>query len=293
MQRDKSVSVTVDKVVLPTHHSRIDCELARPFVKWAGGKRALIAKITQLLPENITTYWEPFVGGGAVYFALNGRVKTARLSDFNAELALTYQMVKQQPENLIKKLTTHAKNHFTINKYYYKIRKTPHSRDSLEVAARFIYLNRTCYNGLYRVNKTGRFNVPMGRYKNPQICDADAIRKASIALQKANIQFGDFEQTYLRGADFIYCDPPYDGTFSNYTSDGFTINDQRRLRDAALKWHKIGARVMISNADTPLVRELYGQAPFITRGVLAPRQINCNGDDRGTTPELIITTYAT
>ena len=264
---------------------------ARPFVKWAGGKRSLIPEIAKLLPENFGIYWEPFVGGGAVFFALDSRINTARLSDINAELALAYQVIRNKPEELIEQLAAHAEKHPSGSDYYYAVRKMTHSPDAVEVAARFIYLNKTCYNGLYRVNKNGHFNVPIGRYKSPLICDADGIRKANEVLQKASIKLQDFHRVEPGERDFIYCDPPYDATFDQYSSSGFGESEQRRLKDSLLKWHKVGALVMLSNADTPLIRSLYAGEPFRIHEVTAYRQINCKGDERGPTGELIITTY--
>ena len=214
-----------------------------------------------------------------------------RLSDINTELALAYQMVKLRPEELIEHLSAHAEQHPLDKDYYYRVRKMTHSRDAVEVASRFIYLNKTCYNGLYRVNKNGQFNVPRGTYKNPAICDADGIRKASEVLKKASIKFQDFGQIEPGQGDLVYCDPPYDGTFAGYASEGFGDEEQRRLRDAALKWHHLGASVIISNADTPLIRNLYGAPPFRFHEVSAPRQINSKGDDRGPTTDLLIATY--
>ena len=277
--------------VLPPHGPYLERARARPFVKWAGGKRSLIPDIARLLPERFGLYWEPFAGGGAVFFALDSRIGTARLSDINEELVLAYQVIKQRPDELIERLARHAEQHPTDKDYYYQVRKMTQSRCSAEVAARFIYLNKTGYNGLYRVNKKGVFNVPRGSYTNPTICDADGIRNASKVLQKADIKLGDFSQVEPGSGDFIYCDPPYDGTFTGYTPGGFGDEQQRRLRDACLKWQRVGASVMVSNANTPLIRDLYGASPFVLHEVSAPRQINCKGDDRGATTELLITTY--
>lgn len=284
------MTTTLDALLGHTVRPYLERARARPFVKWAGGKRSLIPEIAQLLPDTINLYWEPFVGGGAVFFALDSRIKIARLSDINAELALAYHVVKQHPEGLIARLAAHADRHAEKD-YYYEVRKMTDSKDSVEVAARFIYLNKTGYNGLYRVNKKGEFNVPKGRYTNPTICDADAIRNASAVLQKATVKFQDFERVEPGAGDFVYCDPPYDGAFAEYAAGRFDDDDQRRLRDAALKWHRIGATVMVSNADTPLIRNLYSAAPFVLHEVSAPRQINCKGDERGAASELLITTY--
>ena len=257
---------------------------ARPFIKWAGGKRALI-------PDSLGLYWEPFMGGGAVFFALEARLGSAHISDVNPELALTYQMVRNRPDELIALLQEHEARH-ADNDYYYKVRAKGSSRDALEVAARFIYLNKTCYNGLYRVNKSGQFNVPRGRYKKPAIVDTANIRAASEALKMADVTFGDFARVTPGNGDFIYCDPPYDGTFTSYAVGGFDDAEQHRRRDEVIKWHKRGARVMVSNANTPLIQQLYAGSPFTLHPVQAARQINCKSDGRGAVGELLITTYA-
>ena len=264
---------------------------ARPFLKWAGGKRRLVPEIVRLLPDTINTYWEPFLGGGAVFFALDSRIRDARLSDVNAALALTYQTVRNRLEALLGRLQEHEAAHSDMT-YYYKVREAATSPYAVEVAARFIYLNKTCYNGLYRVNKRGRFNVPRGAYKNPAICDADNLRAASEVLQKALLWHGDFRTVEPSLGDFIYCDPPYDGAFASYAAGGFGEPEQRRLRDAALRWQKLGASVMLSNADTPLIRSLYPEPAFAVYPVSAPRNINCKGNGRGPAAELLITAYA-
>lgn len=263
---------------------------ARPFLKWAGGKRTLVPDITKLLPSTIATYWEPFLGGGAVFFALDSRIANARLSDINAELALAYHVVRTRPEELIAALERHRNRH-TNKRYYYQVRKQTKLEDAVDVAARFIYLNKTCFNGLYRVNKSGTFNVPRGSYTNPVICDADNLRAVSQVLQKTTINFGDFERVAPGLNDFVYCDPPYDGTFDGYDKSRFGDAEQRRLRDAALRWHKLGANIMISNADTEFIRTLYANEPFRIHEVSAPRTINCKPSERGAVGELLVTTY--
>ena len=284
------MSTTLDDILSYTQRPYLDRAHARPFLKWAGGKRAVVPEIAKRLPETIETYWEPFLGGGAVFFSLDSRIRSAKLSDVNAELALTYRVVRNKPEEVIELLKTHESRHEDKD-YYYRIRKLKDSKDAVEVAARFIYLNKTCYNGLYRVNKSGAFNVPRGTYKNPAICDVDGLRDASGVLQKAAISFGDFDKVAPGARDFIYCDPPYDGTFTSYDAGGFGELEQRRLRDAALKWHKLGAAVMASNADTEMIRGLYAGSPFTLHEVSARRNINCDGDKRGVAAELLITTY--
>ncbi len=267
-----------------------DDAAAAPFVKWAGGKRALIPGIAAHFPGRVKRYWEPFVGGGAVFFSFADRIDQAVLSDSNEELIITYQAVQSRVEELIEALREHKRRHGE-KRYYLSVRS--HSpTDEMEIAARFIYLNRTCYNGLYRVNRQGKFNVPRGNYKNPDICNAERLRAAAEALAKADLRAGDFAGQAAPGkGDFIYCDPPYDDCFTSYQPGGFTAEDQRRLRDAAKKWSAAGASVVLSNSDTPHIRGLYGSR-FRLHETTAPRPINSNGNGRGAVAELIITSHA-
>ena len=234
----------------------VETPKAQPFVKWAGGKRSLVSEIMSRLPHSFENYHEPFVGGGAVFFALAHKIKNAFLSDANADLIRTYRAIQEQPERLIETLQHHKENHETEG-YYYEVRAQSDLEDIVDVAARFIYLNKTCYNGLYRVNKSGQFNVPQGRYKNPAICDADNIRVASRVLQKAAIHHVDFGDIEPEAGDLVYCDPPYDDTFNGYSANGFGNTEQGRLRDCMDRWHRNGCYVMLSNSDTPLIRDLY------------------------------------
>lgn len=281
------MNVGFDDILGHTQRPYLNRASARPFLKWAGGKRAVVPEIAKRLPEMIATYWEPFLGGGAVFFALASRIRTARLSDVNAELALTYQIVRNRAEELIAQLENHASNH--SRPYYLRVRKAVENLSSVEVAARFIYLNKTCFNGLYRVNKSGQFNVPMGTYKSPSICDSDNLRAASQVLSKATIRLGDFERITPGSGDFVYADPPYDGTFTGYSANGFTPEDHQRLRDAAVRWRDAGAAVMVSNADTDFVRKLYRD--FNIHEITAPRNISCKADGRDPVGELLITSY--
>lgn len=270
--------------------SQVALAKARPFVKWAGGKRMLIPTIIEHLPDEIKTYWEPFLGGGAVYFSLVGELNYANISDINPQLMLTYKIVKEKVEDLIYCLSEHAKQHARGGKeYYYEVRNSDEELTPVELAARFIFLNKTCYNGLYRVNRKGEFNVPYGKYENPKILDADNLRAGSIALAKAQISFGSFFEIKPKRGDFIYCDPPYYGTYANYAAEGFGEEDHLRLRDEVLRWHSVGANVMVSNSDTDYIRDLYSE--FYLHRVNGMRSINRNGDERGSVAELIITTY--
>ena len=267
----------------------------QPFVKWAGGKRRLVPALAPYFPDEIGTYWEPFVGGAAVFFAFARRIKHAILSDTNEELVLTYQIVKSDVEALIEQLRLHKRKHdkragqtYEDGKTYYRRVRDAEPTEPVEIAARFLYLNKTCYNGLYRVNSKGKFNVPEGRYKNPDICNADRLRETSQVLQNAIIRVGDFTSIVQPSRnDFVYCDPPYDGVFTSYQASGFGENDQERLRNAANAWTRSGARVVLSNADTPAMRKLYSD--FRIREATAPRPINSKGTGRGNAAELIIT----
>lgn len=267
---------------------------AAPFIKWAGGKRSILHELIARLPLEFNDYYEPFLGGGALFFEMHNRLGFALLSDSNLELALTYTVVRKQPESLITQLIEHSKHH--SKKYYYQIRKQHELRDPVKMAARFVYLNKTCYNGLYRVNKAGRFNVPIGRYTNPSIFSRDNLLGCHGALQAAKVEFRDFETIRPAAGDFVYCDPPYhplDATsnFTGYTKLDFGPEDQIRLRDFALKMHKQGVRVMISNSDTGFINGLYSHAPFKVETVQAPRFVNSKPSRRDPINELLITTY--
>lgn len=267
---------------------------AQPCLKWPGGKRHLLPEILPRLPKKIKTYYEPFVGGGAVFFALaaeEGRFKKAIIGDVNEELMRTYYSLSHESTIVIRRLEEHV---YTKTHYYATRASIP--RTTAAQAARFIYLNRTCFNGLYRVNKAGQFNVPFGRYTNPTICDEEnLLAVASIISRKARMRTGDFETIVERAkpGDAVYFDCPYwpvseSANFTGYTKDGFTSEDQARLRDCALRLKKRGAHVLLSNADVPPVRALYAKSFKIER-VEAPRRINSKATKRGMVGELLIT----
>lgn len=270
--------------------------VARPFVKWVGGKGALVDELLPRLPERIGTYYEPFLGGGAVFFtlAVEGRFKRARLNDANMSLIYVYEMITAHVDGLIERLHAHAKRH--CESYYYEVRsQDPLRMNVLDQAARFLYLNRTCFNGLYRVNKKGEFNVPFGKYKNPTICDEKNLRAVSMLLKatKARITSQDFEKA-VQGAkdgDTVYFDPPYvpaseTSNFTAFTKGGFGLAEQIRLRDCFKTLDERGVHVLLSNSDTHLVRELY--KGFRLTEVKAPRRVNSRGDKRGDVGELLI-----
>lgn len=263
--------------------------IARPVVKFVGGKTALLPEILPRLPKKINTYYEPFVGGGAVFFALavEKRCKSAVLSDVNDHLMETYYAIQEDLDTLIPRLKAHAKKH--SEEYFYKVRA---SRGSY-ISARFIYLNKTCFNGLYRVNRKGEFNVPFGKYKNPTICDVENLNAASIALQGVELYTGDFEEAVFSATrgDAVYLDPPYvpasaTANFTAYSAGGFGPESQERLRDVFARLDKRGVHVLLSNSDTPFVRKLY--KGFKIEKVQAPRRVNSRGDKRGNVGELLI-----
>lgn len=266
---------------------------AKPFLKWAGGKTGLLPEILPRLPAQIGRYYEPFIGGGAVFFALasENRIEQAYLGDANTELVLTYQTIAQMPWKVIAQLKGLAAKHSET--FFYAMRARKPKPNLAAYAARMIYLNKTCFNGLYRVNKKGEFNVPFGDYKNPTICDEEIILAASKVLSDADIAVGDFEErlsTAKRG-DVVYCDPPYvpaspTANFTAYSKVGFGLGEHERLRHVAEKLIARGVHVLLSNSDTPLVRKLY--QGFNLEPVKARRAINSKGGKRGHVGELLI-----
>lgn len=277
----------------------------RPFLKWAGGKTQLLRELDRHTPKDFGQYFEPFLGGGAFFFYLISVKQlqfTAYLSDINEELINTYKVVKDNVEELIELLRMYESNY---NKdrynYYYALRSEIKSiENEVEEAARFITLNKTCFNGLYRVNRNGRFNVPMGKYKNPVICDSENLRSVSMALNcsKAHInpsQYGNVLED-ARKDDFIYLDPPYKpisstARFTAYTDSGFYDEDQRELYQLFKKLDRRDCKILLSNSDTPLIRELYCEYRTNTTDVEVLRAINCKGTKRTGHKELLIRNY--
>lgn len=276
-------------------------EKPKPFVKWVGGKRQLLKqfRLLNLYPPanfdpKLNKYFEPFVGGGAVFFDL--LPEKAELSDLNSELVTTYNVIKNNVDTLIKSL----KKHKYEKEYYLKMRaKNPKELSDVEVASRFIYLNRTGFNGMYRVNSKGGFNVPFGRYNNPIICDEKNLRRVSKALQKVSINHQDYKEVLknAKKGDFIYFDPPYypiskTASFTSYTAESFLEDEQTELRNTFAELHKRGCFVMLSNSDTPFINKIYSEIPSakITK-VEAGRAINSKGSKRGKITEVLVTNY--
>jgi DNA adenine methylase len=277
---------------------------AYPFVKWAGGKGQLLSQFEPYLPASFGRYIEPFVGGGAVFFYLynRGRLrgKEIVLMDDLEELINCYRVIQSQVEELISVLRTHEP-HRLDKAYYYQVRAWDRSPDyaalsDVERAARFIFLNRTCYNGLYRVNRRGEFNVPFGRYRNPTICDAGNLRAVSKALQGVRLLADDFTHSleFAKRGTFVYLDPPYHplsdtANFTSYTSNSFGVEDQKRLAKLFGELDQKGCQVMLSNSATDLIQALY--AGYEQIEVEAIRAISSRGDGRGAILELLVTNH--
>ncbi len=292
-----------------------------PFLKWAGGKRKLISKYIPYLPPNIEKiqhYYEPFLGSGALFFYLANHYSTIKysyLTDINEELVNTYQCIQNRREEVIAILQEHEIQHHKYanfhnvngkksqsskdkNPYYYKVRAENYDQD-VERAARLIYLNRTCFNGLYRVNSDGTFNVPLGRYENPKICQIDLLHSASEALSRAEVKVADFKDilNYANSSDdFVYFDPPYypiskTSYFTAYSRNCFNEDDQKELRNICEKLASRGIKVMVSNSDCQEIKEIYSEIGFKIHIIEAARTINSNIQNRGKISELLITSY--
>ena len=243
------------------------------------------------LPAEFPIYFEPFVGGGALFYSIADNAKKAYLSDANGELMAAYKVVKTDCERLIQELQKHQRLHG--KRHYAAVRKQDAPECPIQSAARLIYLNKTCFNGLYRVNKAGRFNVPMGKYKNPGIVDADNLRAVSKALKKAVIKRQSFESIKPKRGAFVYCDPPYHETYDSYTTERFDESKQQQLADYVSRWHRNGVKVMISNANTDVIHRLYKAKYWRKASISTTQSISCKGEQRGQkTAELIITNYA-
>ena len=273
--------------------------VVRPFLKWAGGKRQLLPELREHIPNpnKSGTYFEPFLGGGALFLALQR--KQAVVSDSNAELVNCYQVVRDDVENLILAL----KQHPNLAEHYYEVRNWDRAEDyfqkpPVERAARIIYLNKTCYNGLFRVNSQGQFNVPFGQYTNPNIVDEGVLRAVSAYLNNATVTIrqSDFAEAVsdAKKGDFIYFDPPYDplsdtASFTGYDINGFGKKEQIRLKEVFDDLNQRGCKVLLSNAYTPFIRDLYQEYQQVK--VEVARAINSNGNGRGKVNEILVMNY--
>jgi DNA adenine methylase len=273
-------------------------KLVAPVVKWVGGKRQILDEITKYVPKTFSTYYEPFLGGGAVLFEL--QPKKAVVNDINAELMNIYVVIKENVEELIDEL----KQHKNEKEYFYKIRELDRDRERyirltpVQRASRIIYLNKTCYNGLFRVNKSGEFNAPFGNYKNPNIVNETTLRSVSAYFNKAKIRFAcqDFEEALknARKGAFVYLDPPYDpvsetASFTGYDKGGFNRDEQIRLKQVCDKLDKRGIRFLLSNSATDFILDLYKD--YRIEVIKAKRAINSKADKRGDVDEVLVMNF--
>ncbi len=275
-------------------------KLVAPVVKWVGGKRQLLDEITPLLPKRLSTYCEPFFGGGAVLFSI--QPKRAIVNDLNADLIIVYEVIRDQVEALIEALKLHE----NTPEYFYAIRDMDRDKaaylklSKIEKASRFIYLNKTCFNGLFRVNSSGEFNSPFGHYKNPNIVNEPILRAVNKYFQASNIEFysEDFAETLCRlnKGSFVYLDPPYDpvsdtASFTGYHKGGFDKNEQIRLKQCCDELTRRGIKFMLSNSATDFIKDLYQD--YHTTIVKAKRAINSDASKRGAIEEVLIRNYGT
>lgn len=281
---------------------QVDTNYAKPFVKWAGGKRALLEILHSSLPKKFNNYFEPFLGGGALFFYLASKGllddKKVYLNDKNTELINAYQIIQKQPKELLKELNLMQKAH--NKEYFYSIRAFDRKENFTDLspifrAARFIYLNKTCFNGLCRYNAKGQFNAPIGSYKKPKIYDETLIMNAHYALKSAMIFNEDFHfvNELAQKDDFVYFDPPYfplstTASFTSYT-DTFLDTEQMRLFELFCALSTKGVRLLQSNSNTAFIKNLYKN--FKIQSVQAKRAINCKGDKRGEISEFIIRNF--
>lgn len=270
-------------------------QITYPIVKWVGGKRQLLFELLKNMPKTYNRYFEPFIGGGALFFEL--QPDNAYISDMNEELINLYSVVRDSVDELIEDLSKHE----ISKEYFLEIRNIDRTEEysklsNVERASRFIYLNRTCFNGMYRVNSKGEFNVPFGNYKNPRIIDENNLLNCSELLKKTEIKCADFSKIIhkVQKGDFVYFDPPYvplneTSSFTSYTKDGFDIDMQFKLREVCDELDSMGVKFMLSNSDTKLVNELY--ANYEIKKVFASRQINANAAGRGKITEVLVKNY--
>ena len=266
-----------------------------PIVKWVGGKRQLMFELLKNMPKSYNRYFEPFIGGGALFFEL--QPENAYISDMNEELINLYSVVRDNVYELISDLNKHE----VSKEYFLEIRNLDRTDEyknlsDVQRASRFIYLNRTCFNGLYRVNSHGQFNVPFGNYKNPRIVDKNNLLNCSELLKNTEIKCADFSEilTKVKRGDFVYFDPPYvplneTSSFTSYTKDGFDMDMQFKLREVCDELDSMGVMFMLSNSDTKFVNELYSN--YEIKKVFASRAVNANAEGRGKITEVLVRNY--
>ena len=274
----------------------------KPFVKWVGGKRQLMQVLENNFPKQFGTYHEPFLGGGAVMFNLLSKEPKlpCNVSDFNSDLILAYVTIRDKLGKLIESLENHSKNyHKDSLEYYYEVRKQE-PKQQIEKVSRLIFLNRTCFNGLYRVNKKGQFNVPLGRYTNPNIINKENLIAVSKTLhsEKIKISCRGFEAVLddVKKGDLVYFDPPYQpisstANFTSYTHRDFTEKDLERLVDLANHLNSKGCHVLLSNSNSKIVKDLFSENHWSISEIAANRAINSDSKKRTGHKEIIIKNY--
>jgi len=274
----------------------------KPFVKWAGGKRQLLAELEKSFPKQFGTYFEPFLGGGALLFDLLAKKPNLKcsVSDLNSDLVLAYVTIRDKLGRLIESLENHSKNyHKDSTGYYYEVRKQE-PKSQIEKVSRLLFLNKTCFNGLYRVNSKGKFNVPLGRYTNPNIVNRENLTSVSKFLQsdKIKISCRDFESILkdAKKGDFVYFDPPYQpvsdtANFTSYTHRDFTEDDLQRLADLANQLNSKGSHVLLSNSNTKIVKKIFSSKKWKVKEIAVNRAINSNSQKRTGHKEVLIKNY--
>ena len=286
-------------------YSQLAAVHPRPFVKWAGGKRQLLATLGSSLPVRFERYFEPFLGGGAMFFHIlaSHSDHACSVSDMNSELMLAYVTIRDRVDELLYDLKNHEKNYFEDPElYYYRVRDEycAELATDIQKVSRLIFLNRTCFNGLYRVNSKGKFNVPLGRYVRPNIADEDNLHAVSLALRspKLSMSCRDFAEVArdAREGDLVYFDPPYlpvsrTSSFTRYTNGDFTLKDQRRLADLCNQLDAAGCNVLLSNSDSDTISEMFDSDSWTVEKIKANRQINSNSSRRNGHTELLIRNY--
>jgi DNA adenine methylase len=285
MNLPRRAQITARRALAPKRARRAATKATpSPIIKWVGGKTRLLGELHKRMPTSFGRYFEPFMGGGALFFKTNPA--QAVLGDHNEDLINLYRSVAWDVDKVARRLATHKRNH--SEEYYYKIRERWNERSPKQT-----HVDKTCFNGLWRVNSKGKFNVPIGRYVNPSIYDLASLRAASQALQKAELYSGHYSQVVdtAKAGDFVYFDPPYHpltatANFTSYTAGSFTEDDQRQLVDVANQLANRGCSVLLSNSDTPFIREIY-QGWKMDR-VLCGRSINSKASARGAVAEVMI-----
>jgi DNA adenine methylase len=297
--RVRPAPMPVSMAAEPRKHN----DAARPFLKWAGGKSQILSQIRLFFPQRFNSYFEPFLGGGAVYFDL--KPANAHLNDINSALIASYNNLKRRPNAIIDLLQKLHREYLRSDEearktLFYRIRKDFNKLENAlpRKTAYLIFLNKTCFNGMYRESATGQFNVPFGKYENPTICDENNLRRVSATLKTASLSSVSFDQAVqsAKKGDFVYFDPPYHplsktSSFTSYHARSFSEADQVKLRDVFVDLHNRGCFVMLSNSHTAFIQGLYRDFPQHT--VMASRAINCKATGRGKIRELVITSYRT